>query len=167
MARPSTYTDEIVDEVIRRVSDGEPLAQVCRDDHTPALRTFYDWVEARPELSARFARAREAGFDIIAHDALRIADTPVEGVTTQESDDGVKITREDMLGHRRLQVDTRLKLLAKWDPKRYGDKQAIDLGGQAGNPVAVRHAVDVSKLSPESQEALAKAARELATGGED
>ena len=30
-----------------------------------------------------------------------------------------------MLGHRKLQVETRLKLLAKWDPKRYGEKLAL------------------------------------------
>jgi hypothetical protein len=30
---------------------------------------------------------------------------------------------------RRLQVDTRLKLLAKWNPKKYGDRQQLDHGG--------------------------------------
>jgi hypothetical protein len=38
--------------------------------------------------------------------------------------------REDMLGHRKLQIETRLKLLAKWSPKRYGDK--LGIGGADG-----------------------------------
>ncbi|HXD37446.1 MAG TPA: hypothetical protein VN624_12375, partial [Rhodanobacter sp.] len=37
--------------------------------------------------------------------------------------------QEDMLGHRKLRIDTRLKLLAKWDPKRYGDKQQLEHSG--------------------------------------
>jgi len=123
--RPSSFTQAVADEIVERVSHGEPLAQVLRSPGMPGLTTWYDWCKARPDLSERIARAREAGYDMIAVEALRIADTPVEGVRRKESEDGVEVTREDMLGHRRLQVETRLKLLAKWDPKRYGDKVAI------------------------------------------
>ncbi len=131
----SVYTPEIVEEILKRVSDGEPLAQVCRDEHMPHRDTFYDWLKADDELSRRFARARDLGFDMIALDALRIADTTCEGVETEESENGVKVKRSDMLGHRKLQVETRLKLLAKWDPKRYGERVAHDHGGQDGNPI--------------------------------
>lgn len=134
--RPSTFTPEKFAEIIDRVSQGEPLAQVCRDAHMPALRTVYDWTAKDADLSARFARAREAGFDMIAQDALRIADTPVAGERRKESDDGVEIVTEDMLGHRRLQVETRLKLLAKWDPKRYGDRTTV--AGDAEAPLTVQ-----------------------------
>ncbi len=136
MGRPSKFTEAISDEIIDRVSNGEPLAQVCRDEHMPGLRTVYDWMDGNAELSARFARARAAGYDIIAQDALRIADTPMEGVETEESESGVKIKRGDMLGHRKLQIETRLKLLAKWDPKRYGDK--LELAGDASAPLTVQ-----------------------------
>jgi hypothetical protein len=122
--RPDTFTQVKADAIIERVSMGEPLAQVCRDIAV-GLTTWYDWVRVRPELSERIARAREAGFDMIAVDALRIADTPVEGKREKSTALGLEITTEDMLGHRKLQVETRLKLLAKWDPKRYGDKLAI------------------------------------------
>jgi len=37
-----------------------------------------------------------------------------------------EVKQEDMLGHRKLQVETRLKLLACWDPRRYGAKVAVD-----------------------------------------
>lgn len=158
-------TPEMVDEIIARVSDGEPLAQVCRDERMPGLRTFYDWMEIDPDLAARFARAREAGFDMIASDALRIADTPFEGVETEQSESGVKVKRSDMLGHRKLQVETRLKLLAKWDPKRYGERASIDLGGQPGNPVQTQQQVTFDALSDEQREQLAKIGRSLATQG--
>ena len=123
--RPSSFTQAVADEIVERVSHGEPLAQVLRSPGMPGLTTWYDWCKARSDLSERIARAREAGYDMIAVEALRIADTPVEGVRRKVSEDGVELTHEDMLGHRRLQVETRLKLLAKWDPKRYGDKVAI------------------------------------------
>jgi len=98
----------------------------------PAWRTVYDWMDVNPDFAAGFARARVTGFDAIAQEALIIADTPLEGIETTEDEKGTSIKRGDMLGHRKLQIETRLKLLAKWDPKRYGDKLAI--GGADGLP---------------------------------
>ena len=40
----------------------------------------------------------------------------------EEKEDSMTVTEEDMLGHRRLQIETRLKLLAKFHPTKYGDK---------------------------------------------
>jgi hypothetical protein len=92
---------------------------------------------ARDEtLSAAIARARDIGYDKMAEECLQIADTPVEGRKIVETDDGkVMYTREDMLGHRKLQIETRLKLLAKFNPKKYGDR-AI-LAGDADNPLQI------------------------------
>ena len=124
--RPSLYTVALAEEICQRLGKGEPLAVICRDEHMPAVRTVSDWKEAYPEFSANFARARDDGFDAIAADCLEIANTPLEGVETVTKDDGkTEIRAGDMLGHRKLQIETRLKLLARWDPKRYGEKVAI------------------------------------------
>ena len=139
--RPTIRTEAMIDDILERVTAGEPLAQVLRSEGMPKPSTFYDWLEADAALSGRFARAREFGADAIAVDALRIADTPVEGVRRKVNEDGVEEVTEDMLGHRKLQVETRLKLLAKWDPKRYGDK--LELAGKVDGNVTVvvkRHA---------------------------
>lgn len=122
--RPSTFSQAIVDDVCARVADGEPLAQVCREMGL-GLTTWYDWARERPEVAAAIARAREAGYDMIAMETLRIADTQVEAIIEKSTANGIEITRQDALGHRKLQVETRLKLLAKWDPKRYGDRLAV------------------------------------------
>lgn len=118
----STYTEEIAEEIINWIGSGQTLRAFCRQEGKPAWRTVYDWLEASEEFAARFARARELGFDAIAQEALQIADTPIDGKITTTDEDGCSIRTEDMLGHRKLQVETRLKLLAKWDPKRYGEK---------------------------------------------
>lgn len=153
--RPSIRTETIIETIIERVTNGEPLAQVLRDPGMPKPSTFYDWLNADQALSGQFARAREFGADAIAVDALRIADTQAEGVidklemvTIADPDDPdappttelqvVERRREDMLGHRRLQVETRLKLLAKWDPKRYGDKLEVDNKGELTLNVALK-----------------------------
>ena len=126
----------IVERVLEGIESGTTLAELCRTERI-GRRTFYDWLEADEEMAARFARARVIGFDAIAEQALVIADTPVEGERTKIDDDGKEeTTREDMLGHRKLQVDTRLKLLAKWDPKRYGERIQTAQTDVEGNDVA-------------------------------
>lgn len=124
-AAPVFYSDELADEIVRRITEGQPLREICRLPGMPTWGTVYDWIDARPELEARFARARARGHDAIAADALRIADTPLIGEEVTVKPDGSEEVRKgDMLGHRKLQIETRLKLLAKWD-RRYADKMAI------------------------------------------
>ena len=93
-------------------------------------------------LSASLARAREIGYDALAEQCLMIADTPQMGRKTvyssgaEEDEDSMTVTEEDMLGHRKLQIETRLKLLAKWDPKRFGDR--VQLAGDADQPIKIQ-----------------------------
>ena len=121
------FSPEIADEICSRISDGEPLRKICRDIHMPSWRAVYDWIENDKGFASRIARARDLGFDSIAEEALEIADTPVVGEETEDDGTTVKIRRADMLGHRKLQVHTRLQLLAKWCPAKYGEKRAVDL----------------------------------------
>lgn len=123
-------TPELLDEICRRIAEGETLRSICRDLHTPHWTTVYDWIKEDEAFALRIAQARELGFEAIAEEALAIADTPQQGEEREESESGVKVKKGDMLGHRKLQVETRLKLLAKWSPKKYGDKQQIEHSGK-------------------------------------
>lgn len=136
MGRQSTYSQIAADEIIYRLSQGEPLAQICRDENMPSDGTVRNWMLVDTNFADAIAHARIIGFDIIAAQCLHIADNPVEGEETTTKPNGdVETKRGDMLGHRKLQIDTRLKLLAKWDPKRFGDKITQELTGADGGPV--------------------------------
>jgi len=120
--RPSKYTPELSREICERLSEGEPLRQICRDAHMPAWRTVYDWMGRSEDLAASIARARDIGYDKLAEECLEIADNIQLGQRQVMTDEGTSTTIEDMLGHRKLQIETRLKLLAKFHPTKYGDK---------------------------------------------
>jgi hypothetical protein len=144
MARPSKFTEELVTAICERLSVGEPLAQICRDEGMPGLRTVYDWVEGMPDVSARIARAREAGEDVIAADCLSIAD---DGRRDYEvSEDGGATVNHDHIQRSKLRIDTRLKLLAKWNPKKYGDRQSIEHSGPGGKPIQIATAMTDEQL---------------------
>lgn len=124
-------TSEIENEIVAGLSDGIPLRQLCRI-HGVGKSTVYDRMEADTEFAGRIARAREEGFDTIAEEALEIADDGTNDWLTRERPDGS--TYESLNGEHvqrsKLRVETRLKLLSKWDPKRYGDKLDLTSGNE-------------------------------------
>lgn len=97
----------------------------------PALRTVYDWQNAHDDFSASIARAREAGYDHIAVDALGILDGEPERVVTVTGDDRSE-SRIDgaSVQWAKNRFEGRLKLLSKWDPRRYGEKLDLTSGGE-------------------------------------
>jgi hypothetical protein len=117
------YNQAIADEVCERIAQGETLRAICREEGKPSHATIYNWLDENADFALRFAHARELGEELIAQECLSIADTPMFGVErTIKPDGSVEEKQSDMLGHRKLQIDTRLKLLAKWNPKKWGEK---------------------------------------------
>jgi len=130
--RPSRYTPELAAEICDRISRGEPLLQICKDDRMPERRTVYDWLERIEGLSAQFARAREEGCDAMAEQSLAIMDGEPLAVF---DDAGNKRYDSGSIAWNKNRAEHRLKLLACWNPKKYGSK--VQLGGDPGNPVQV------------------------------
>lgn len=123
----------------------------------PGIRTVYDWMEKDREFSADIARAREAGFDQIALDALAIADevTDKDTITFTKGEQEVEIPNKEWILRSKLRVETRLKLLAKWDPKRYGDKISQEISGPGGGPIQTEGDF---RPSPEDEEVIRRIA---------
>lgn len=143
MGRPTDFTSELANAICDRLSQGEPLAQICRGDGMPHPSTFRDWCDrglktsAGVSLAIAYARARGDGFDAIAMDALHIADD--NGKDTRFVKDGESeraAPDHDWISRSKLRVDTRLKLLAKWDPNRYGEK--LELSGDPERPLVTK-----------------------------
>lgn len=118
MGRPSIYTDAILQEICDRLSSGEPLAQICREEGMPGVTTLHTWGKERPDVAERIARAREDGEDVIAADVLKIIDAEPRMVATMH---GEAVDSGDV-ANRKLRAEYRLKLLAKWNPKRWADR---------------------------------------------
>ncbi|PTR05674.1 MULTISPECIES: hypothetical protein [unclassified Novosphingobium] len=109
-------------KVLDGLSKGIPLAVICREEGMPCDDTVRAWADADQEIARAIARARELGFDAIAMDALAIIDEEPEHVITTIGEDRTE-RRIDSASVKRAKnrFEARLKLLAKWDPKRYGE----------------------------------------------
>lgn len=116
--KPKYDKESILNQIADGLADGVTLRSMCRKDGMPAYRTVYNWISDDADMAARIACAREAGYDSIADDIMQIVDEPPMLTATGGVDSGD-------VGHKRLRAEMRLKLLAKWSPKKYGDKLAV------------------------------------------
>ena len=128
LGRPSTKPDpDIVNEIINWISHGNTLRSYCRQKNKPNWRTIYNWSEKDDgDFIARFAHARDMGADAIAEECLEIIDSPPplcgsEGNTRLDPAAAVQMQKN--------RVEARLKLLAKWNPKKYGEKVGVEAKG--------------------------------------
>jgi hypothetical protein len=48
--QPTKRTDEVVEEILDRIANGESLINICQDDHLPGYSTFNRWQREDPEL---------------------------------------------------------------------------------------------------------------------
>lgn len=140
----SAEREKIIAKVIAGLSKGTPLTVICRGKGMANDDTIRLWADADDELARAIARARELGFDAIAMDALKIIDAEPERVTTTTGEDRTE-TRIDGASVQRAKnrFEARLKLLAKWDPKRYGE--LIKHGNADGSNFDLADAVDAAR----------------------
>lgn len=128
MGRQSTYSEDAANAICERIAEGEPLRQICRDEGMPSWRSVYRWMDAHPDFASHIAHARILGFDAIAQDALEISDDARNDYMDRVSRDGESVERiydAEHVQRSKLRIETRLKLLSKWDPKRYGEKTEV------------------------------------------
>jgi hypothetical protein len=105
----------------------------------PTDRTVRNWGKADKDFSSAIACAREAGFDVIAAECLEIAEDGSHDYKHKKRSNGEEYEEFDAehVQRSKLRIETRLKLLAKWDPKRYGERSTtVHEDPDGNNPFA-------------------------------
>lgn len=103
--------------IIDMVGSGKTLKAAC-EAVGQSYGDVFRKITENPKFKEQMEEARAAGYEIIAEECLEIA----SGDTLNE--DGCP--SKDYTARAKLMVETRLKLLAKWHPKKYGEKLEIE-----------------------------------------
>ena len=150
MPTPTKRTPKLEAEVLERLALGETLAALGRELGFHAT-TWNDWCARDEALNLAHLRARDTGADALAEQALALIDAEPARV------DG-KIDP----GHvqwKRAQVETRLKLLACWNPKKYGAKTQTTIGNKEGETLKVEGTADTAAIAASLAAAMRDAKR--------
>jgi hypothetical protein len=132
--RPSNYTEELAANICEMLARGTPLVKICELDEMPAYSTVRKWEKVNPEFAALSTRAKQDGTHYLADECLEIADEALP-------DDAEKARIE--VPHRKLKIDTRMRLIGKWNAREYGEKVTAEHTGPNGGEIVhtVRHEV--------------------------
>ena len=107
-----TYSN-FFEHILDKVAAGTPLATIVNNDARGfEAEKIRAWIRRDPERKARFAEAQSIGAGAIEDDLIRIADAEGSLEDVQRST---------------LRINTRWRLLAVWDRKRYGESKHLEV----------------------------------------
>lgn len=121
--RPIEYTEDIADEICWRITQGEPLVRICRDEHLPHVATIYRWLIRFPIFCDMYTRAREEQADTNADEILAIADEMPPEYTDEK---GRTYLDQTFIQWQKNRIDARKWTSAKLKPRKYGDRVALE-----------------------------------------
>ncbi len=122
------FSQEVADAICERISNGESLRAICDDEQMPAASTVFKWLTEQQTFSEQYARAREAQADALFDDILDIADDARNDWMERRGEEDAGWTANgEHIQCSKLRVDARKWMAGKLKPKKYGDKQEIDL----------------------------------------
>jgi hypothetical protein len=118
--RPSTYTDDVADEICERLAGGESLLSITGDDDMPSQSMVYRWLDKIPGFREKYAQARVMQAHTLAEQAAQMASGKFELADPAFA---------------RLQLDAIKWTAGKLAPRVYGEKLDLNVGGQDGGPL--------------------------------
>ncbi|HDX5565774.1 TPA: DNA-binding protein [Escherichia coli] len=125
VGRPHGYTEEKALEICELVADGQSINKISKMPGMPTRSTILKWFRDVPEFSDMYIRAKEIGFEVLADEIIDIADA-AENIKTEE------------LRRHQLMIETRKWLLAKLQPRKYGERVTQEIvGNKEEAPVQV------------------------------
>lgn len=143
VGRPVEWTPERMAvaqaEIIFRVSGGEYISRVCDDEHMPGVQLLFKWRREQPEFEQQVIRAQDIGLEVRAERLAAIAENGSDDVRVVELPNGQfkAIVNSSAVIRDRLRVDTELKLLPMFRPKKYGQKLQHVGGDENDAPIRV------------------------------
>ncbi|MFQ1023213.1 terminase small subunit [Avibacterium paragallinarum] len=138
VGRPSSFMQEVADDICTLLANGESLRKICDRPGMPSLSMVFRWLNENEQFRDQYARARESQADFLFDEILDIADCA---------------TPEDV-SVAKLRVDSRKWYITKVAPKKYGDKQTVEHSGEV--KIEQRTELDLSGLNIDELEQLEK-----------
>lgn len=132
--RTAKYSEKLAMVICDRISSGESVTQICRDDNMPLARTVYRWLLEKEKESfyKMYTQAQTLRADVIHDEIFDIADDGSNDWMEREVGKGRTITVPDheYINRSRLRVDTRKWVLARMNPKKYGESIDVTTKGK-------------------------------------
>jgi hypothetical protein len=156
---PRRLSPEIEERLLASLASGKTLRATCREPGMPSAQLVVAVCRAYPEFAERYREAVQIGCDALADEALEIIDQ------TPERTPKTGVVDHAYVAWQRLRLEGRLKLLARWYPHKYAERQDLSIGNRQGETLRVQHDADTADLTVQISKALR--AQKLADARDD
>ncbi len=131
---------KMMDFIVSRVSNGEPLDEVCGPEEMPSMLEVYSWMDNHPDFASALKRAEEVRGHRLGEEALRVA---------------MGTDRENVAADK-LKFEALSKAAARLN-SRYTDKQIIEQRDEYSNMTAEQIRDRISRMLQADPSLLEKA----------
>lgn len=126
--RPEIFTQDIADRICHQLMDGKSLRSICIAEDMPERTTVHLWLHKKPDFFNQYTHAREIQAETLFDECSDIADDGSNDYRKIETNSGKKeIFDHEHVSRSKLRIDTRMAMIKRLAPKKYSDKQEIDL----------------------------------------
>ena len=143
IGRPEVYSDELAAHICTRLSGGESLRSICRQEGMPCQQTVYSWMFGKPLFLEQYTRAREEQAETHADAIVAIADeTPDTTPVFDKDGNQIDIKLDSAyIQWQKQRIEARKWTAMKLKPKKYGDR--VTHAGDDVNPVVIETNLNV------------------------
>lgn len=152
--RPTGYTIDLGKEICKRISQGETVRAICKDENMPCAASIYNWLldDDKKEFLDQYEKAKNIQAELMFEELLEIADDGsndyMEVISARAGgldDEDAPVTTikkldSEHIQRSRLRTDVRKWYLSKVLPKKFGEKLDVESGGKPlnGNVIVIQ-----------------------------
>jgi hypothetical protein len=121
-----SFTETLAQEICERISSGELLTLIARDEHMPTVRRCQQWLKEHEEFQALFNMSIQDRLFIFEEQVLEIADDMKNDFHTVIKNGKEKRAADpDMVARAKLRIEVRFRHLKAGKPQKWGDVSTL------------------------------------------
>jgi hypothetical protein len=120
------YTEELATEICERISAGELLINICRDEHMPTVRRCNVWLKNNEEFTMLYRDSINDRLSIFEEQVIAIADDAARDFKEiVKNGKTIKTIDAEVIARAKLRVDVRFRHLKAGRPQKWGDTSTL------------------------------------------
>jgi hypothetical protein len=130
------YSEPLAIEVAERVSSGELLINICRDEHLPTVRRVTQWLRENSDFSLLYKDSINDRLTIFEEEVIKIADDASRDFRdVVRNGRTVRVLDGDAIARAKLRVEVRLKHLKAYKPLIWGETSTLNVRSSDQNDI--------------------------------
>jgi hypothetical protein len=125
------YSDRLAEEICVRISTGELLIALCREEHMPTLLTCHQWLKGHADFKDLYDESIRDRLKVFEEQVIEIADDMKNDFRTIiKNGKEKKVADPGMVARAKLRIEVRFRHLKAYKPDRWGEATTLNVKGQ-------------------------------------